>query len=97
MTDGAHTPLTRARPDQSANLTDHTAGPDPAPDKPCQLPLTRRHTKPLEQAGSRHDEWMRLGLEPEQPNRCEGEWGEPASQGLEPGSGVIWSPECLGC
>src|SRR4051812_40285333 len=38
-----------------------------------------------------------LGLEPEQPNRCEEEWGEPASQGLEPGSGVIWSPECLGC
>src|SRR4051794_37558338 len=23
--------------------------------------------------------------------------GEPASQGSEPGSGVIWSPECLGC
>src|SRR4051794_41755799 len=23
--------------------------------------------------------------------------GEPASRGLEPGSGVIWSPECLGC
>src|SRR3954453_8083658 len=37
-----------------------------------------------------------LGLEPEQPNRCEEEWGEPASQGSEPGSGVIWSPECLG-
>src|SRR3954465_212959 len=37
-----------------------------------------------------------LGLEPEQPNRCEEEWGEPASQGFEPGSGVIWSPECLG-
>src|SRR3954471_24489246 len=33
-----------------------------------------------------------LGLEPEQPNRCEGEWGEPASQGSEPGSGVIWEP-----
>src|SRR4051812_32852401 len=37
-----------------------------------------------------------LGLEPEQANRCEEEWGEPASQGFEPGSGVIWSPECLG-
>src|SRR3954452_14297311 len=37
-----------------------------------------------------------LGLEPEQPNRCEEEWGEPASQGFEPGSGVIGSPECLG-
>src|SRR4051812_41662894 len=24
------------------------------------------------------------GLEPEQPNRCEEEWGEPASQGFEP-------------
>src|SRR3954447_13705877 len=43
------------------------------------------------------DDSARLGLEPEQPNRCEEEWGESASQGFEPGSGVIWSPECLGC
>src|SRR3954447_3663308 len=60
MTDGAHTPLTRARPDQSANLTDHTAGPEPAPAKACQPPLTSRHTKALKQAGSRHGELMRL-------------------------------------
>ena len=60
MTDGAHTPLTRAHPDQSANRTNQTAGPELAPAKACQPPLTRRHTKPLEQAGSRHGEWMRL-------------------------------------
>ena len=60
MSPGAHTPLTRAHPDQSANLTDHTAGPDLAPAKACQPPLTRRHTKPLEQAGSRLGELMRL-------------------------------------
>src|SRR4051794_35149210 len=60
MTDGAHTPLTRARPDQPANLPDHTTGPDPVSAKACHPPFTRRHTKPLEQAGSRHGEWMRL-------------------------------------
>ena len=60
MTHGAHTPLTRARPDQPANLTDQTAGPDPVSANACQPPHTRRHTKPLEQAGSRHGEWMRL-------------------------------------
>ena len=48
MTDGAHTPLTRARPDQPANLTDQTAGPDPASAKACQPPFTHRHAKALE-------------------------------------------------
>src|SRR3954453_7030077 len=60
MTAGAHTPLTRARPDQPANLTDHTAGPDPAPANPCQPLLTPQHTKPLGQAGSHQGELIRL-------------------------------------
>ena len=60
MTHGAHTPLTRARPDQPANLTDHTAGPDPAPAKPCQPLLTPQHTNPLEQAGPHQGELIRL-------------------------------------
>src|SRR3954447_20220453 len=51
MTAGAHTPLTRARPDQPANLTDQTAGPAPAPAKPCQPPLTRRHKSHLSRPG----------------------------------------------
>jgi hypothetical protein len=60
MTDGAHTPLTRARPDQPANLTDQTAGPDPASAKACQPPFTHRHAKALEQAGAHHGELIRL-------------------------------------
>src|SRR4051812_4389032 len=60
MTAGAHTPLTRARPDQPANLTDHTAGPDPASAKACQPPFTHRHAKALEQAGAHHGELIRL-------------------------------------
>jgi hypothetical protein len=51
MTDGAYTPLTRARPDQPANLTDHTAGSEPASAKACQPPFTRQQTKLLVQAG----------------------------------------------
>jgi hypothetical protein len=61
MTDGAHTPPIRARPDQSANLTDHTAGSEPAPAKPCQKPFTGRQIGPLEQAGRRPGEFLRLG------------------------------------
>src|SRR5829696_3638265 len=34
LTDGAHTPLTRARSDKPANLTNHTANSEPAPAKP---------------------------------------------------------------
>ena len=60
MTAGAHTPLTRAHPDQPANLTDQTAGPEPAPTKPRRPSFTRRQIGPLEQAGSRHGELMRL-------------------------------------
>ena len=60
MTDGAHTPLTRARPDQPANLTDYAAGPDPASAKACQPPFTHRHAKALEQAGAHHGELIRL-------------------------------------
>ena len=60
MTDGAHTPLTRARPDQPANLTDQTAGPDPASAKACQPPFTHQHAKALEQAGAHHGELIRL-------------------------------------
>ena len=60
MTDGAHTPLTRARPDQPANLTDQTAGPDPASAKACQPPFIHRHAKALEQAGAHHGELIRL-------------------------------------
>jgi uncharacterized membrane protein len=62
MTDGAHTPLTRAHPDQPANLTDQTAGPDPASAKACQPPFTHRHAKALEQAGAHHGELIRLGF-----------------------------------
>jgi hypothetical protein len=60
MTAGAHTPRIRARPDQPANRTDHTAGPDPALAKPCQPPFTGRQIGPLEQAGRRPGELMRL-------------------------------------
>src|SRR3954468_8977102 len=60
MSDGAHTPLTRARPDQPANLPDPPAGSKPAPAKPCQPPFTGRQIGPLEQARSRHGELMRL-------------------------------------
>lgn len=60
MTHGAHTPLTRARPDQPANLTDQTAGPDPASAKACQPPFIHRHAKALEQAGAHHGELIRL-------------------------------------
>ena len=64
MTDGAHTPLTRARPDQPANLTDYAAGPDPASAKACQPPFTHRHAKALEQAGAHHGELIRLRSKP---------------------------------
>src|SRR3954462_12219844 len=60
MTDGAHTPLTRARPDQPANRTEQTAGPEPAPAKARQPPFTGRQIAPLEQTGSRLGEWLRL-------------------------------------
>src|SRR4029079_4161150 len=60
MTDGAHTPLTRARPDPPANLTDQTAGPDPAAAKACQPPFTHRNAKALEQAGAHYGELIRL-------------------------------------
>ena len=60
MTHGAHTPQIRARPDQPANLTDQTAGPDPASAKACQPPFTHRHAKALEQAGAHHGELIRL-------------------------------------
>ena len=63
MTDGAHTPRIQTRPDQSANLTDHTAGSEPAPAKPCQPPVTSRQIGPLAQAERRPGELMRLGLE----------------------------------
>src|SRR4051794_3523278 len=61
MTDGAHTPLTRARPDQPANLIDQTAGSEPASAKPCQTPFSSRQIGPLEQAGRRPGEFLRLG------------------------------------
>ena len=60
MTDGAHTPLTRARSDQPANLPDHTAGPELAPAKPRRPSFTRHPIGPLEQAGSHQGELMRL-------------------------------------
>src|SRR4051812_42310626 len=59
-------------------------------------PASRLDVEPND-PGARFCISVPLELEPEQPSRCEEEWGEPASQGFEPGSGVIWSPECLGC
>src|SRR3954452_816337 len=47
MTAGAHTPRLQTHPDQPANLTDHTAGSEPAPAKPCQPPVTSRQIGPL--------------------------------------------------
>ena len=64
MTDGAHTPRIRARPNQPANLTDQTAGSEPAPAKPRRPSFTRHPIGPLEQAGSRHGELMRLATKP---------------------------------
>ena len=60
MTDEAHTPRIQTRPDQPANLTDQTAGSEPAPAKPCQAPFTSRQIGPLEQAGRRPGEFLRL-------------------------------------
>src|SRR4051794_36835257 len=60
MTDGAHTPRTQTHPDQPANLTDHTAGSEPAPAKPCQPPVTSRQMGPLAQAERRPGELLRL-------------------------------------
>jgi hypothetical protein len=48
MTDGAHTPQIRARPDQPASLNDHIAGPEPAPAKPCQPPIPSQQIAVLE-------------------------------------------------
>src|SRR4051812_29479180 len=60
MTDGAHTPRIQTHPDQPANLTDHTAGSEPAPAKPCQPPVTSRQIGPLAQAERRPGEFLRL-------------------------------------
>jgi hypothetical protein len=60
MTDGAHTPLTRARSDQPANLTDQTAGPEPAPDKSYQSSFAGRQIGPIERAERRPGEFLRL-------------------------------------
>src|SRR5204863_4575442 len=62
MTDGAHTPRIQTRPDQPANLTDHTAGSEPAPAKPCQPPVTSRQIGPLAQAERRPGEYLRLSV-----------------------------------
>src|SRR3954454_14514989 len=60
MTDGPHTPRIQTHPDQPANLTDHTAGSEPAPAKPCQPPVTSRQIGPLAQAERRPGEFLRL-------------------------------------
>jgi hypothetical protein len=60
MTAGAHTPPNLSPSRQSANLTDQTAGPKPAPAKACQPPFTSRPFKPLEPAGSCLGELLRL-------------------------------------
>src|SRR4051812_16879151 len=62
MTDGAHTPRIQTHPDQPANLTDHTAGSEPAPAKPCQPPVTSQQIGPLAQAERRPGEFLRLAL-----------------------------------
>src|SRR3954447_17918518 len=57
------TPRIQPRPDQPANLTDHTAGSEPAPAKPCQPPVTSQQMGPLAQAERRPGEFLRLARE----------------------------------
>jgi hypothetical protein len=75
MTHGAHTPPIRARPDQSANRTDHPAGSEPAPAKPCQAPFPGRQIGPLEQAARRPGEFLRLGPSAAAEQQGLGLWG----------------------